>query len=89
MNNQYELLAGAIVKYQESIVGQLAWKLAGQAKGVMVAGDKVTVKEGKESLENLVQQYEGLFGRASVEVCKDAIRPLLPKMKVDLPGVLL
>ena len=90
MNDKYELLVNAIVKYQESIVGQLAWNVAASAKGVSVTGDKVAIKgEGKLGLESVVKQYEGLFGRASVEACKDAIRPLLPKLKVDLPTVLL
>lgn len=41
---------------------------------VVIGGDKKTI------LENLVKQYEYLFGRASVEVCKDAVKNLLPKI---------
>ena len=31
----------------------------------------------KVVLENLVGQYEKLFGKLSREVCRDAVRPLL------------
>jgi hypothetical protein len=48
-----------------------------------IAGDP------KETLIKLVKQYEQLFGQASIEVCKDAIREMKPPIPVDqLPDLL-
>lgn len=90
MHDDYKKLVVEIIKYQESIIGPLAWDEAAKVEGVAAKTGQVSITgDGKKILESLVRQYEGLFGRASVEACKDAIRPLLPKMKVDLPDVLL
>ena len=76
-------IAEKIIKEQEDIVGPVALEQARKVQGlrldwdkheVMIEGDKKTI------LENLVKQYEYLFGRASVEVCKDAVKNLLPKI---------
>lgn len=76
-------IAEKIIEEQETIIGPVALEQARKVQGlkvdwvkheVMVEGDK------KSILENLVKQYEMLFGRASVEVCKDAVRDLLPKV---------
>lgn len=91
MQEQYTSLAEAIIKHQESVVGPLAWNEADKVAGIKVRERSVSVEgEGKNALSSLVSRYEGLFGQASVEACKDAIRPLLPKMKeIDLPKSLL
>ena len=87
----YEILAKAIIKHQESIIGPLAWSEAKKVRGASVGGEKVKYSgEGKFFLESLVKQYETLFGQASVEACKDAIRPHLLKIgQIDLPQNLL
>ena len=91
--NSYEPLVTAIVKEQEKIIGSLAWSEAEKVSGIKIQNSRVAVVgEGKRVLQGLVKQYEGLFGQASVEACKDAVRPLLPKLKgvdIDLPEVLL
>lgn len=86
----YETIAQAIVKHQESIVGPLAWSEAEKVSGVTVKNKQVSIAgEGKRVLEQLVKQYETLFGQASVEVCRDALRPLRSKLKgVEIPKIL-
>lgn len=43
----------------------------------------------RELLEGLVQQYERLFGRASREACRDAVRSLIAQApQEDIPAVL-
>lgn len=88
MQEQYISLAEAIIKHQESVIGPLAWVEAAKVSGLAVQGDHVLLKgEQKTVLASLVNQYEKLFGPASVEACKDAVRPLLPQMKlVELPS---
>jgi hypothetical protein len=45
--------------------------------------------DSKDVLGKLVSRYEGLFGPASVEVCRDAVKTLLPEMAAaDVPDVL-
>jgi hypothetical protein len=86
----YESLVQAVVEYQENIMGSLAWSEAAKVLGVQITGRKVRILgNGKAILEAVVKRYEMLFGLASVEACKDAIRPYLSRMKVDLPKVLL
>jgi hypothetical protein len=87
MQEQYISLAEAIIRHQESVIGPLAWVEAAKVTGISVNGNHVALKgEEKSVLASLVNQYEKLFGPASVEACKDAVRPLLPHMKqVELP----
>lgn len=85
-------IAEKIIEEQENIIGPVALEQARKVQGlrldwekheVMVEGDK------KSILENLVRQYETLFGRASVEVCKDAARAMIPQVPKDqIPAIL-
>jgi len=90
MEQKYEALISAVVKHQETIIGPLAQNEAGKVSGVSLSEGQVNIAgDGKSTLENLVKQYEKLFGQASVEACKDAVRPLLPEMKgIELPEIL-
>lgn len=77
--DNYSKIAKVIVERQESIIGPLAWREAGKVSGLTVNNRDVSVSgEGKKVLEALVRQYEALFGLASVEACKDAIRGKAP-----------
>lgn len=91
MEENYIILATDIIKGQESIVGPLAWTEAAKVDGLNVSNHNIEIRSGgKKILEMLVKQYEALFGQASIEACKDSVRPLLPKMKgIDLPSILL
>lgn len=83
-------LAERIIREQELIIGPLAWREAEKVSGLKVAGKKVSISgSAKAALSGLVSRYEGLFGPASVEVCRDAVKTLLPDMAAaDVPDVL-
>lgn len=79
-------IAEKIIREQEGIIGPVALEQARKVHGLKIDWPKhVIVLEGnkKEIIEKLVEQYEYLFGQASVEVCKDAVKDLLPKMPQD------
>lgn len=72
-----------IIKEQELIIGPLAWDEARKVSGLTInqshdfvsfAGDE------KEVINRLVAQYERIFGRASHEVCKEAVQDLIAEM---------
>lgn len=87
----YSLAISQIIKQQELIIGPLALN---QAKGVsglnIITDENITIKgDGKTVLENLVKQYARLFGQASIEVCKDAVKEINPPVPSnDLPEIL-
>lgn len=81
-------IAIKIIREQEFIIGSLAWDEARKVQGLQI----IDAKNGKISIENsdpkkiinnLVAQYERIFGRASHEVSKDAVRSIVSKMPVD------
>ena len=78
----YSNAAEAIVKAQEAIIGPLAHDIADKVVGIDNPDKKV--------LGELVKRYESVFGQASVETCKDAIKSLLAKSEkdIDLPEIL-
>ncbi|TAK04054.1 hypothetical protein EPO34_02765 [Patescibacteria group bacterium] len=84
------ILAERIIKEQELVIGPLAWREAEKVPGLKVSGKKVGISgSSKEVLTRLVGRYEGLFGPASVEVCRDAVKTLIPDMAAaDVPDVL-
>jgi hypothetical protein len=87
--NSYESLVQVVIEYQEKIMGPLAWTEASKVNGIEINEKRIHITgKGKEILEAVVLQYETLFGLASVEACKDAVRPYLQNMKVDLPEIL-
>ena len=82
-----------IIKGQELIIGPIAWEEAKRVGGLHIIDENrehLTIDAPeKEVMERLVVQYERLFGRASIEVCRDAVRNLLPDMPPDkIPEVL-
>lgn len=85
-------LVEKIIKEQELIIGPVAWEEAGKVSGLRidVVQHQASIDGNvKEVLENLVAQYERLFGQASREVCRDAVRPLLSQIPPDeIPAVL-
>lgn len=84
-------LAMRIIHEQEVIIGPLAWSVAGEVKGLTVRGHSVAVVSGSGSvaLAGLVKKYEKLFGPASREVCRDAVRLLVSSVpERDVPDVL-
>jgi hypothetical protein len=85
-------LAEQIIKEQALIIGPVAWEEASKVTGLRidVALHQANIEgNGLEVLEKLVAQYEQLFGPASREVCRDAVRPLLAQVPPDqIPAVL-
>jgi len=82
----FSQIAFKIIKEQELIIGPLAWDEARKVSGLGVvnsqSGEISISGDAKEVLNKLVAQYERLFGRASREVCHDAVSSLI----VDLPA---
>ena len=78
-------IAQKIIKEQELIIGPLAWDEARKVSGLSIVNqqtEEVSFDGDKTDILNrLVAQYERLFGRASREVCHDAVSSLI----VDLP----
>lgn len=78
-----EQIAQHIVKEQELIIGPLAREEAARVTGLTFGADKAVVLAGdkRKLIDQLVARYERLFGRASVQVCRDAAAPLLPLLQ--------
>lgn len=80
-----------IIKEQQAIIGPVALDQAKKVSGLENVGTddiKITGNR-KEVLTNLVNQYAKLFGRASVEVCKEAFEPYSDKIPAtEIPDIL-
>lgn len=75
-----------IVKAQEDIVGPVAVEQAKKVNGLSIdwARREIKVTGNKKAvLEDLVAQYGHLFGRASIEVCKEAVKGHLADLPKD------
>jgi len=82
----YEEIVKKIIKEQEAIIGPLALEQARKVSGLKIDWDKQKVEfEGdrKEILQHLVEQYEHLFGRASIEVCREAAKDFIKNIPPD------
>ena len=89
MEKTYKELIEAVIKAQESIIGPIAWSRASEIENISINGREILVSgDGKKVLQSLVFDYEKLFGKASVEACKNAIYPIIKDLKVDLPDIL-
>lgn len=79
-------LAQKIIKEQENVIGPIALEQAKKVPGLTINWDKHEVSlsgNEKDILDQLVNSYKHLFGQASVEVCRDAIKGLLKSIPVD------
>ncbi|EKD65555.1 MAG: hypothetical protein ACD_50C00052G0008 [uncultured bacterium] len=75
-----------IIREQEGIIGPVALEQARKVQGLNVDWEKHDVRfdgDQKTIVERLVGQYRELFGQASVEVCKDAVKDVLSKIPQD------
>ena len=87
----YATVINQIIRQQISVIGSLAMDQAKNVQGLEVVGqNEIRIKgNGKQILENLVQEYSRLFGQASVEVCKDAVKEIHPPIPAEyLPQIL-
>ena len=90
--NIFSTLAEKIIEKQESIIGPIALEQASKVPGLKVNWTKKEVAlEGnqKNILESLVEQYQHLFGQASVEACKEAVKSIISQVPQDqVPSLL-
>ncbi len=83
----FDQIASKIIKEQELIIGPLAWQEADQVKHLHVI-DRVTgtvdidagVDHG-EVINELVNRYVSLFGRAAREACREAAIALISDLQ--------
>lgn len=87
----YTQLVSQIIKDQENIIGPVALEQAKKVSGLeIISSDNVKINGNpKAIIEDLVDQYARLFGRASIEVCKEAIHEVKATFTPDdLPAIL-
>ena len=82
---QFPQIALRIIKEQESVIGPLAWDEARKVQGIEVINQKtgeihLQDDDVSDIINRLVAQYERLFGKASHEVCKEAVQDLIAEM---------
>jgi hypothetical protein len=84
----YAQMAQKIIQQQEGIIGPIALEQAKKVSGLKIDWVKheVAIEGDKtDAVERLIQNYEHLFGKASVEVCRDAVKGIIndvPKEKL-------
>lgn len=87
----YSQAIARIIKEQQAIIGPIALDQAKKVMGLQVTGidDIKFAGNKKEILGNLVNQYAKLFGKASVEVCKEAFSIYSDKIPAtEVPDIL-
>ena len=84
--NIFEEIIIKMIKEQELIIGPLAWIEAAKVSGLKVHEQGVISIESpdkQETINLLVGRYERLFGKASHEVCKQAVLGLIAGLKPE------
>ncbi len=84
----FNQIATGIIKEQALIIGPLAWVEARKVKGLEVIDKQaiVVATDKKSAIDNLVTQYQRLFGLVSKEVCRKAVKNLITKLtESDIP----
>lgn len=85
-------IVSRIVKEQQSVMGPIALELAKNVKGLKISSlqdIEITDKDEQDVIKKLVKEYEKLFGHASIEVCKDAVRAIKPAVHdEEIPDIL-
>lgn len=82
----YTALVSEIISEQEMIIGPLAWDQAKKVPGLrVVEKSKIvfTEPEPKAVVEDLVQQYAFLFGKASIQTCRLAAERIMREFAAD------
>ena len=79
----YSQIVQRIIKQQESIIGPIAVEQAEHIHNLRLDWGKKDVSvsgDGAKVIDDLVGQYKELFGKISVEVCKEAAGPLMSQL---------
>ncbi|HLD81868.1 MAG TPA: hypothetical protein VJA22_01515 [Patescibacteria group bacterium] len=89
----FEEIIFTIIKEQELIIGPIAWQEAKKVSGLKIDKNRKTVKitgdNNQKVVDNLVKQYGQLFGQASEEVCKEAVKSIIGQVQEkDIPASL-
>lgn len=87
----YSQAVAEIIKQQQTIIGPLALDQARKVNGLHFTDVDHFIISGnaKDVLTHLVQQYGTIFGQASIEVCKEALKHLKDQPSRDeLPEIL-
>lgn len=81
----YDKAAQQIINAQKAIIGPLAIEEAKKIHGITMQLPDIIVLSGNkaELLEELVRQYELFFGKASLEICKEAAKQPLSQLPTD------
>ena len=81
----YSQIATKIIEQQESIIGPVAIEQAKSVNGLKINWDKheVVATGGSSVIDRLVDKYKELFGKISVEVCKEASAKLVSQLPPD------
>ncbi len=80
---QFPLIAKRIIKEQELVIGPLAWSEASKVPGLSIDPSHNSVSiagDSKSIIDKLVAQYERIFGKASHEVCREAVHDIIAEM---------
>ncbi|OGY61839.1 MAG: hypothetical protein A3F99_02220 [Candidatus Colwellbacteria bacterium RIFCSPLOWO2_12_FULL_43_11] len=81
-----------IVQRQVHIIGPVAWDEAVKVQGITIDAQKNSISvtgDPKVVLEQLVGKYEGLFGNASLEICREATRKFIAQVPQEqIPQIL-
>ena len=88
----FSKMAEKIIIEQEGVIGPIALEQAKKVHGLSVDLEKHQIifsGNKTEILEKLVEKYKQLFGQASIEVCKDAVRSMLSQIPQDQVPALL
>jgi hypothetical protein len=78
-------IAVRIIKEQALIIGPLAWDEARKVSGLKIVDFKKQIIEissdkPMSTIDNLIAQYERLFGKLSKEICIDSVQDLLAEL---------
>ena len=91
----FNQIASRIVSEQALVIGPLAWSEAQKVEGLRILDQQkgeVTISsdDPKNAVDQLVAQYERLFGRASHDVCKQAVAGIISGLSPnEIPASLL
>jgi hypothetical protein len=90
--NVYSQIILKIIAEQQQVLGPVALEEASRVGTIKISHDLKQVEisgPGHMALAALVNQYEKLFGKASVEVCKEAAKGLIGQLPAsEVPEVL-
>ncbi len=88
----YNIIARRIIEEQESIIGPVALEQARKVEGLKLnwVNHDVNIEgNGTDVIEKLIEQYQYLFGQASVEACKKAVSSVISQVPPDkIPNLL-